>query len=59
MTDLPDLLTAKEAAIYLRVSLQTIYRLLHTGKLPAFRVGSDWRIVKDRLFPDNHKNEGG
>lgn len=50
MKDLPDLITIKEAAGYLRVSPQTIYRLIQQGKFPgAFRVGSDWRIVKARL----------
>lgn len=37
-------LTVKELADYLRVHPSTIYRLLKHGKLPAFRVGSDWRF---------------
>jgi excisionase family DNA binding protein len=39
-----EVLTAGEVADYLRVSLSTIYRLLKSGDLPAFKVGSDWRF---------------
>jgi excisionase family DNA binding protein len=40
----PQVLTVGEVAKYLRVHQTTIYRLLKTQKLPAFRVGSDWRF---------------
>ena len=39
-----EVLTAGEVASYLRVSLSTIYRLLKSGDLPAFKIGSDWRF---------------
>src|SRR6516165_7539897 len=39
-----EVLTAGEVANYLRVSLSTIYRLLKSGDLPAFKIGSDWRF---------------
>src|SRR6516164_1106055 len=39
-----EVLTAGEVAGYLRVSLSTIYRLLKSGDLPAFKIGSDWRF---------------
>lgn len=46
----PDLLTVEEAAALLRVHKSTIYRLLKAQRLPgAFRVGSDWRIVRNTL----------
>ena len=38
------LLTIKEAAKFLRVHPSTLYRMLKRRTLPAFRVGSDWRI---------------
>lgn len=44
-----ELLTAEEAAAYLRVSQYTIWRWCRTGRLPAFRIGRAWRIRKDRL----------
>ncbi|HLI64593.1 MAG TPA: helix-turn-helix domain-containing protein [Terriglobales bacterium] len=37
-------LTVKEVADYLHVHTSTIYRLLKSNRLPAFRVGSDWRF---------------
>src|ERR1039457_4926544 len=37
-------LTVKELSEYLKVHPSTIYRQLKRGKLPAFKVGSDWRF---------------
>jgi excisionase family DNA binding protein len=36
--------TVKEIADYLRIHPTTVYRLLKARKIPAFRVGSDWRF---------------
>jgi excisionase family DNA binding protein len=44
-----DLLTAKEVAEYLRVNRYTIYRLVSQKKLPAFKVGSQWRFERSVL----------
>lgn len=44
-----DLLTAKEVAEYLRVNQYTIYRLVSQKKLPAFKVGSQWRFERSVL----------
>ena len=54
----PDqILTVPEVADLLRVHPSTIYRLLREKKIPAFKVGSDWRfnlsaIDKWRLAQD-------
>lgn len=40
----PALMTVKDLADYLNVHPSTIYRLLRQGKLPAFKIGSDWRF---------------
>jgi excisionase family DNA binding protein len=40
------LMTVMEAAVYLRVGKKTIYRLLKQGKIPATRVGQQWRFNK-------------
>jgi excisionase family DNA binding protein len=40
-------LTVREVAEYLRVHQATIYRLLPEQKLPAFRVGADWRFKRE------------
>jgi len=37
-------LTPDEYARERKVSTRTIYRLIHSGKLKAERVGSQWRI---------------
>jgi excisionase family DNA binding protein len=53
-------LTVKELSDYLKVHPSTIYRQLKRGKLPAFKVGSDWRfesIDRWRLEQDNFKSE--
>ena len=41
---LSDVLTLREVASYLRVHPNTIYRLARSGKLPAFKMGTDWRF---------------
>ena len=45
----PRLLTAVEVATILRVSKQTVYRLLHAGDLAAIRVGRDFRIPEHAI----------
>lgn len=37
-------LTPDEYALERKVSLKTVYRLIKRGKLPAERVGQQWRI---------------
>jgi len=39
-------LTTTEVIEYLQVNLRTVYRLLKAGKLPAVRVGRQWRFRK-------------
>ncbi len=39
-----EILTIKELSEHLRVHPTTIYRLLRQGKLPGFRIGSNWRF---------------
>ena len=42
--NLSDLLTTDEVLGYLKVTSRTIYRLIRIGKLPAVRIGRQWRI---------------
>jgi excisionase family DNA binding protein len=37
-------LTTDEVLAYLQVNLRTVYRLIKAGKLPAVRVGRQWRF---------------
>jgi excisionase family DNA binding protein len=41
---MPQVLTVREVAEYLRVHPTTIYRLMRAKQIPAFRVGSEWRF---------------
>lgn len=41
-----NLMTLEEVADYLRLSKDTLYRMAGTGKLPASKVGSQWRFRK-------------
>ena len=43
------ILTVAEVATILRVHPATVYRLVKTGDLPAFRIGENWRITSDVL----------
>jgi len=45
----PSVLTVRELAGYLRIHQVTVYRLLREQKLPAFRVGSDWRFNREEI----------
>ncbi len=39
-------LTTEEVLEYLHVNLRTVYRLIKAGKIPALRVGRQWRFRK-------------
>ena len=46
---LKPVLTVNDLSGYLKVHPSTIYRLLKTGQLPAFRIGSDWRFDLEEI----------
>jgi len=39
-------LTTEEVLGYLKINLRTVYRLIEAGKIPAIRVGRQWRFRK-------------
>jgi excisionase family DNA binding protein len=39
-----EFLTVAEVAAMMRVSKMTVYRLVHSGELPAVRVGKSFRV---------------
>jgi excisionase family DNA binding protein len=43
------ILTVSDLSEYLQIHRTTIYRMLKEGRLPAFRVGSDWRFSLDAI----------
>jgi excisionase family DNA binding protein len=42
-------LTVAEVAAMMRVSKMTVYRLVHSGELPAARVGRSFRVPRDAV----------
>ena len=42
-------LTVAEVAATMRVSKMTVYRLVHSGELPAARVGRSFRVPRDAV----------
>jgi len=49
LSDIAPVLTVRDLSNYLRIHPSTVYRLLKTGQLPAFRVGSDWRFNVEEI----------
>ena len=42
-------LTVEEVARRFGVNVTTVYRLVQRGKLPAFKIGNQWRFSDRRL----------
>jgi excisionase family DNA binding protein len=42
-------LTVGEVADYLHIHPTTVYRLLKQKRIPAFKVGADWRFNQDSI----------
>jgi excisionase family DNA binding protein len=61
ISDTRSVLTVKELAEYLKVHPSSIYRLLSKGELPTFKVGTDWRLEREKLqsreLPDDPVEE--
>lgn len=44
-----EILTVREVADYLHCHQTTIYRLIRTGQIPAFRLIGSWRFKLDAI----------
>ena len=44
-----QLLTLSEAADLLQVSTRTLQRMIHSGEMPALKVGGQWRVRRALL----------
>ena len=49
MSSSPDVLTAKEAAKFLRTRPETLKRLARQGRVPGVKLGHEWRFWRDDL----------
>jgi excisionase family DNA binding protein len=50
MADDQEVLTVKEICDLLRVHPTTVYKLIRQGKIPSFRVGTEWWFRKDAIL---------
>ena len=48
-SDNKEILTTKEVAAYLHVHPLTVHKYAREGKIPAFKIGTDWRFHKKYL----------
>jgi excisionase family DNA binding protein len=55
-------LTVAQLSEYLNIHKATIYKMLREGRLPGFRIGSDWRFSLEAIkewVRDQMKNSTG
>ena len=52
------LLTLNEAADLLHVSTRTLQRMIHSGEMPALKVGGQWRVREAQLRQWVENREG-
>jgi excisionase family DNA binding protein len=44
-----ETLTVKEVSELLKIHEATVYKMIRKGKIPAFKIGTDWRFLKHRI----------
>ena len=44
-----EIMDAREVADYLKVHLFTVHKYARQGKLPAFKIGADWRFNRKSI----------
>jgi len=44
-----EIMTPKEVATYLKMSVLTVYKHAKQGTIPGFRIGNSWRFDKNRI----------
>ncbi len=44
-----DIMTVAETADYLRIGKTTLYKMVRDGKIPAFKIGNQWRFKRDDI----------
>jgi len=52
-----EIMTVEELAKYLKTGVATIYKLAQEGKIPATKVGNQWRFRKEKI--DEWLDQGG
>ncbi len=54
-TQVDELLTIAEVAAYLKLSRRTAWRWCKSGRLPAVKIGHQWRIAQSDLDEFVHR----
>ena len=49
-----DVLNLEETAAYLRVSSQTVYNMIKDGRIKAYKVGREWRFLRQDIAAYMH-----
>lgn len=44
-----EIMTPKEVANYLKMSVLTVYKHAKQGTIPGFRIGNSWRFDKSKI----------
>ena len=44
-----EIMTPKEVANYLKMSVLTVYKHAKQGTIPSFRIGNSWRFDKNKI----------
>jgi excisionase family DNA binding protein len=44
-----EILTIKEVSELLKIHQATVYKMIRESRIPAFKIGSDWRFQKDQV----------
>ena len=47
--EMQEIMTIEEVAGYLRIPVSTVYRLAQQGRIPASKVGRQWRFSRRAL----------
>ena len=48
-SQLGEICTLDEVAGYLKISKKTVYKMVRSGDLPAFKAGKHWRVLRAEL----------
>jgi excisionase family DNA binding protein len=57
-----QVMTVKDVADYLDVHPMTIYKYVQEGNIPAFKIGTSWRIKRNSILKwikENERRNGG
>ena len=44
-----NVLSVRDVALFLKINEQTVYRLARNGKIPARKIGKQWRFSRDEI----------